>query len=166
MSKARRPASRRKRSGARQRCSAARLAAVQALYEMDMVGAPADAVLAEFVAKRWQIGAGDDRDQALAEPDDALLADLVTGVSTHAAELDIAIAPALSSGLTLDRLETLLKAVLRAGAYELKLHRQVPAAVVIDDYVDVTNAFFDAKEAALVNGVLDRLARDLRAGEL
>lgn len=166
MSKARRAAARRKRPNAARRRSAARLAAVQALYEMDMVGAPADAVLAEFMAKRWRFSAGDDRNQAMAEPNDTVLADLVNGVSSDATELDAAIAPALSSGLTLDRLETLLRVVLRAGAYELKTKREVPAAVVINEYVEVANAFFDAKEAALVNGVLDRLAREFRAGEL
>jgi len=155
-----------KRPSAGQRRGAARLAAVQALYEMDMVGAPADAVLAEFMAKRWRFSAGDDRGQTLTEPDDAWLADLVNGVSSRAAELDGAIAPALTSGMTLDRLETLLKVVLRAGAYELKTKPEVPAAVVIDEYVEVANAFFAGKEAALVNGVLDRLARELRAGEL
>lgn len=165
MSKTRRSAAGRRR-GTGQRRSAARLAAVQALYEMDMVGAPADAVLAEFMAKRWRTSAGEDRGQAMAEPDDALLSDLVNGVSSRAAELDGVIAPVLSSGLTLDRLETLLRVVLRAGAYELKTKPEVPAAVVINEYVEVANAFFDGKEAALVNGVLDRLARELRAGEL
>ncbi|MBI2586094.1 MAG: N utilization substance protein B, partial [Rhodospirillales bacterium] len=71
-----------------------------------------------------------------------------------------------SSGITLDRLETLLRVVLRAGAYELKTKLMVPAAVVINEYVEAANAFFEGKEAALVNGVLDRLAREPRAGEL
>ncbi|MBI3113524.1 MAG: transcription antitermination factor NusB [Rhodospirillales bacterium] len=166
MSKARRSAAGGRRPGASRRRSAARLAAVQALYEMDMVGAPADAVLAEFMAKRWRFSAGEDRSEAMAEPDNAWLTDLVHGVSSRAAELDGTIAPTLSSGMTLNRLETLLRVVLRAGTYELKTKLEVPAAVVINEYVEVANAFFEGKEAALVNGVLDRLARELRAGEL
>lgn len=154
-----------KRSASGKRRSAARLAAVQALYEMDLVGAPADAVLAEFMAKRWRLGPGD-ADEAMAEPEDGWLADLVNGVSAGAEGLDESIAPALSPELAIDRMETLLRAVLRAGAYELTAKPEVPAAVVIDEYVEVANAFFDGREAALVNGVLDRLARRLRAGEL
>lgn len=164
MSKARRSAAR-SRTGAGRKRSAARLAAVQALYEMAMVGAPADAVLAEFMAKRWRLGAGDEG-PALVEPDNGWLADLVNGVSARSEELDHAIVPALSSDLTLERLETLLKVVLRAGAYELKAKPEVPAAVIIDEYVKVTHAFFGGNEAALVNGVLDKLAHELRAGEL
>jgi len=154
-----------KRSKTGKRRSAARLAAVQALYEMDMVGAPADAVLAEFMAKRWRLGAGEAED-VMAEPDAGWLADLVNGVSAGAEELDNAIAPALSPDLAIGRLETLLRVLLRAGAYELTAKPDVPAAAVIDEYVEVANAFFDGKEAALVNGVLDRLARQVRAGEL
>jgi transcription antitermination protein NusB len=165
MSKARRSAAGRRPSNS-QRRSAARLAAVQALYEMEMVGAPADAVLAEFMAKRWRFSAGEDRSQAMTEPDEAWLTDLVNGVSSRAAELDGTIVAVLSLGLTLDRLETLLRVVLRAGAYELRTKAEVPAAVVINEYVEVANAFFGGKEAALINGVLDRLARELRVGEL
>lgn len=165
MSKARRSAARRRRPSAGQRRSAARLAAVQALYEMDMVGAPADAVLAEFMAKRWRLGAGE-AGGGMVEPDDGWLAELVNGVSAGAGELDQAIALALSPELTIERMETLLRVLLRAGAYELKAKPEVPAAAVINEYVEVANAFFNGKEAGLVNAVLDRLARRLRAGEL
>lgn len=142
-----------------QRRSAARLAAVQALYEMDMVGALADDVLAEFLQRRWQLNA---EAAGMAEPDADWLADLVRGVSKSAEALDDLIRPALAKNLALERMETLLRVVLRAGAYELSAKPDVPTPVIIDEYVDVAHAFFEGKEAALVNGILDKLARDLR----
>jgi len=168
-----------KSTPAGRRRSAARLAAVQALYEMDLAGAGADEVLGEFLQKRWRHGdagdapgeaapdAGDDsRDTAeLTEPDDDFLGDLVHGVSTRGKELDELIAPVLSGGWTVERLETLLRVILRGGAYELSHKPDVPAAVVITEYLDVAHAFFDDKSVSLVNGVLDQLARNLRAGE-
>ena len=162
--------------------SAARLAAVQALYEMDMVGAPADSVLAEFLNKRWRLDAGDaGKDgeidgqenagpagaaRPMIEPDAGWLDDLVRGVSGRLEELDGLIGPALSGGLSLGRLEALIRAILRAATYELGTKPEVPAAVIITEYLDVVHAFFDDKEARLVNGILDHLARKLRAGEL
>ena len=162
------------------RRSAARLAAVQALYEMDMAGAEADQVLEEFLQKRWRHGgAGDDAGETaprggedtpdaatMTEPDNKFLGDLVHGVSTCRQELDGLIAQALSGERTVDRLETLLRVILRGGAYELSSKPDVPAAVVITEYLDVAHAFFDDKGVSLVNGVLDRLAHNLRAGEL
>ena len=160
------------------RRSAARLAAVLALYEMDMAGAKADQVLEEFLQKRWRHGGGDDADETaprggedtpdaatMTEPDNEFLGDLVHGVSTHRQELDGLIAQALSGERTVDRLETLLRVILRGGAYELSSKPDVPAAVVINEYLDVAHAFFDDKGVSLVNGVLDRLAHNLRAGE-
>jgi N utilization substance protein B len=160
MSKA--PSSTAKRPDRGQRRSAARLAAVQALYEMDVAGAPADDVLAEFLKRRWQLNA---EAEGMAEPDDAWLGDLVRGVSTGAQSLDELIKPALAGDLALERIETLLRMVLRAGAYELSAKPEVPAAVIIDEYVDVANAFFEGREAALVNGILDKLAQGLRPQE-
>ncbi|MFQ5765934.1 MAG: transcription antitermination factor NusB [Rhodospirillales bacterium] len=146
------------------RRSAARLAAVQALYEMDMVGAEADAVLTEFLQQRWRLD--DTGGEPMVEPDGEWLGDLVNGVATRRGELDGLIGQALTKDLALERLETLLRVILRAGAYELSSKRDVPAAAIISEYVEVAHAFFDAKEANLVNGVLDHLARELRAGEL
>ncbi len=168
-----------KSTPAGRRRSAARLAAVQALYEMDMAGAEADEVLEEFLQKRWRHGAahdeaektaprgGDDTPDAAAmtEPDNEFLGDLVHGVSTRRQELDGLIAQALSGERTVDRLETLLRAILRGGAYELLAKPDVPAAVVITEYLNVAHAFFDDKGVSLVNGVLDHLAHNLRAGE-
>lgn len=155
------------------RRSAARLAAVQALYEMDVAGADADDVLEEFLQKRWRLGlAGetpestDSGEEPLTDPDEEWLGDLVHGVATGCEELDGLIGMALSGDWTVDRLETLLRVILRAGAYELAKKPDVPAAVVITEYLDVAHAFFEGKETGLVNGVLDHLARKLRPGEL
>jgi N utilization substance protein B len=162
------------------RRSAARLAAVQALYEMDIAGADADDVLEEFLRKRWRFvgadGTPEENDEEvhdsgkdagpLTEPDGEWLDDLVHGVATRRDELDGLIGPALVGEWTVDRLETLLRVILRAGVYELVAKPDVPAAVVITEYLEVAHAFFEGKEASLVNGVLDHLARDLRTGEL
>lgn len=156
------------------RRSAARLAAVQALYELELVGAETDPVIQGFLEKRWVMDddAGDDDagDNAgastLAEPDSELLGCIVRGVWSDRAELDAALGGALAKEWPLERLEALLRAILRAGAFELKSLGEVPPRVVISEYVEVTHAFFDGKQAGLVNGVLDRLARTLRPREL
>jgi len=142
--------------------SAARLAAVQALYQVAMTGAPAEKVLAEFLEHRM---AEDLDGLRLAVPDRRLLADLVTGVAAEAEELDDMLAAVLDENWPVERLETLLRVVLRAGAYEVAGRRDVPARVVISEYVDLADAFFGGKEPGLVNGVLDRLARSLRPEE-
>ncbi|NQV85415.1 MAG: transcription antitermination factor NusB [Rhodospirillales bacterium] len=169
------------------RRSAARLAAVQALYEMDMVDADADAVLEEFLRKRWSLDKNSDRgmpgtpgvsgavaaylnddevmgeDTPLTEPDREWLGDVVHGVAANRNELDAPIAPALSEKWTIDRLETLIRVILRAATFELKNKPSVPASVIINEYLDVAHAFFEGPETGLINGVLDRLARDLRS---
>lgn len=142
--------------------SAARLAAVQALYQVAMTGAPAETVLAEFLEHRM----AEDMDGLhVAAADRRLLADLVTGVAAEAEELDDMLTAVLDENWPVERLETLLRVVLRAGAYEVAGRRDVPARVVISEYVDLADAFFGGKEPGLVNGVLDRLARSLRPEE-
>jgi len=151
------PASRGKAGKGRMARSAARLYAVQALYQMDMTGAPAAGVIREFTL--YRLG----RDQegvTYNEPDVAFFDDIARGCDARRAEVDEKIAVALSGGWTVGRLEALLRAVLWAGAYEL-LHRpDVPAKAAINEYVDMARAFFSGKEPGLVNGVLDRIARD------
>ncbi len=142
--------------------SAARLAAVQALYEMEVAGAAADPVLRDFLQNRWPAEPGQ---PSLVEPDSELLTGLVRGVTERIPDLDGMIEPALSGRLSLNRLETLLRIILRAGTFELLTLGEIPAAVIINEYVDVAHAFFDEAEAAMVNGILDRLARTLRAQE-
>lgn len=152
------------------RRSAARLAAVQALYEIDIVSAPVDAVLADYLGERWSLVAGDedrsrDRGTGVPRPDRAMFDDLVGGVSENRPALDVLVSACLRDGWSIDRLEVLLRAILRAGAYELDRRPDIPARVVVVEYVNVAHAFFDGKEPGLVNGVLDHLARELRADE-
>ncbi len=143
--------------------SAARLAAVQALYQMAITGAGADAVVREFL--RHRLGAGAAK-TAVGTADPVLFAELVRGVAAAGDELDDMIAAVLAEDRSVDRLETVLKVVLRAGAYELANRLDVPAPVTIKEYVDVANAFYDKKGTSLANAVLDRLARALRPEEL
>ncbi|MEO5336050.1 MAG: transcription antitermination factor NusB [Magnetospirillum sp. WYHS-4] len=146
--------------------SAARLTAVQALYEMDLAGAGADPVLQDFMADRWRNAGAEDGQPPLAEPDGELLALLVRGVAGRQADLDAMIDGALAGGLTIERLQAVMRAILRAGAFELLARPETPAKVVLADYLDVAKAFFLGTESSLVNGVLDRLARTLRPTEM
>lgn len=142
--------------------SAARLAAAQALYQIDMTGAPAEEVLREFLELRLKEEVDGLR---LAGADRRMLAALVRGVSAAREELDDMLAAVLDEDWPVERLEKLLRVVLRAGAYELAERRDIPARVIISGYVDVAGAFFGGKEPGLANGVLDRLARALRPEE-
>lgn len=142
------------------RRSAARLAAVQALYSMEITGVGAIQALDEFRQRLENEPRG-----RLAEPDLNLVALLVNGVSAECAELDAHIAQGLARDWTVDRLEAVLRAILRAGAFELKSRPQTPARVAITEYVDVTHAFYAGPEPGLVNAVMDRMARNLRPAE-
>lgn len=145
------------------RLGAARLAAVQALYQMEMRGTAADEVIAEFRAHR--LGADIDGTEAV-PPDPKLFGALVAGVAEQREALDLLIGGALPAGWPLQRLEILMRCILRAGAFELKSRLQSPARVVIDQYVAVAHAFFSGSEPGMVNGVLDALARRLRPDEM
>ena len=152
---------RRSAAAARER-SAARLAAVQALYQIEMTGAPSGDVLREFLNLRL----GEDVDGLdLAHADRRLLDDLVTGVTAQHDELDDLLAAVLDEDWPVERLETLVRLVLRSGAYELAERRKTPVRVILAEYVGLADAFFSGKEPGLVNGVLDRLARSLRPEE-
>ena len=142
--------------------SAARLAAVQALYQIEMSGADPEEVTVEFVQHRF---GGSARDVIAGKADQGLFAELVRGACARQAEVDTQISRALANGWTLSRLELLLRVVLRAGAFELMGRPDVPARVVIDEYVEVARAFFERGEPGLVNGVLDSLAREIRPAE-
>ena len=153
--------------------SSARLAAVQALYEMDLAGAGADPVLEAIMAERWSSSAldaddghgGNDDENGFTPPDLDLLKELVAGVSNDLEGVDRYLKMALNHPHTVESLEALLRAVLRAAAFEMAKRPQVPAVVVIKEYVDVADAFFDGREPALVNGFLDHLGRQLRPAE-
>ncbi len=144
--------------------SAARLAAVQALYQMNAVGTGLDEVIAEFSQYRFaqRDGLGDRAEQEVpVAPDEAFFADLLRGVVAEQDRIDGLIAAHLPEGWRLGRLDSTLLAILRAGAYELIARRDVPFKVVIDEYIEVTHAFFAGDEPGLVNGILDRLAHEL-----
>jgi N utilization substance protein B len=139
--------------------SVARLAAVQALYQMETGGAGAEAVIREFGEHRF------DRDiegVPLAPADEGYFADLVRGVVAGQARLDAAIRHRLADGWRLERIDATLRAILRVGAFEL-VGGDAPASVVIDEYVEIAKSFFDGPEPGFVNAALDGIARDERA---
>ena len=141
---------------------AARLAAVQALYQMDIAGTDLTDILAEFES-HWLGGEVEGSKYLPAEA--AFFRDIVGGVVAAQRKLDPLIDEALQKGWPLKRIEALLRAILRAGAFELDERKDVPARVVVSEYVDVAHAFVDKDETGMVNAVLDALARKLRASE-
>jgi transcription antitermination protein NusB len=141
---------------------AARLAAVQALYQMDLAATPLHDILAEFES-HW-LGREVEGDEYL-PAEAAYFRDVVGGVVAEQRKLDPMIDAVLAKGWPLKRIETVLRAILRAGAYELNVKRDVPARVVISEYADIAHAFVEPDETGMVNAVLDQLARQLRAGE-
>ena len=145
------------------RRGAARLAAVQALYQMDIAGTGLNDILAEF--ERHRLGNEVDGSQYL-PAESAFFRDIVTGTVREQRKLDPLIDAALNEGWPLKRIEAILRAVLRAGAYELQHRKDVPGRVVVSEYVGVANAFVDKDETGLVNAVLDQIARQFRAAEL
>lgn len=140
----------------------ARLAAVQALYQMEASGVGVDGVIAEFRAHR--LGA-DIEGRLLHEADDDFFAELVRGVVRLQAKIDPLIEKRLAQSWTLSRLDATVRAILRSSGYELISRPDIPARAVIDEYVEIANAFFGAEDPRFINAVLDALARDLRADE-
>jgi N utilization substance protein B len=154
------PADRQPRKANRR--SASRLAAVQALYQMDVAATPLNEILAEFES-HW-IGREVEGSQYL-PAEAAYFREIVAGFLREQRRLDPLIDRTLAGGWPLTRVELLLRAILRAGTYELDQRRDVPARVVITEYVDVAHAFLDRDETGMVNAVLDALARELRRAE-
>ena len=144
------------------RRGAARLAAVQALYQMDIAGTGLNDILAQFES-HW-LGQEVEGEKYL-PAEAAFFRDVVGGVVREQRVLDPLIDKVLAAGWPLKRIEAILRAVLRAGAYELGHRSDVPARVVVSEYVDVANAFVDKDETGMVNAVLDQLARRFREGE-
>ena len=141
------------------RRTAARLAAVQALYQIEVSGASPANVVMEFLRHRLgQEGEG----ESFGAADEHLFAELVEGASARRDDLDQHIVASLTPDWPLERLEIILRAILRAGAYELMARPDVPTRVAITEYLDIAHAFFAGKEPGLVNAVLDRLAKTLR----
>ena len=139
--------------------SAARLAAVQALYQQEMEGTPLPRLLTEFHNHR--LGATiEDATYHSAERD--FFDDIVSGADARREEIDTLIRARLAEGWSLERLDRPMRAILRAGAYELIARADVPVASVISEYVDVAHAFYDKRESGFVNGLLDALAKAIR----
>ena len=144
------------------RRGAARLAAVQALYQMDVAGTPINEILAQFES-HW-MGREVEGEQYL-PVEAAFFRDIVNGVVREQRKLDPLIDAALQQGWPLKRIEAVLRAALRAGAYELDHRKDIPARVIVSEYVDVAHAFVEGDETGMVNAVLDQLAREMRAQE-
>ncbi len=154
------------RSGAIER-SAARLAAVQALYQMDIAGTDLNQIVAEFTAFRLQ-GDADDENGAgttLAAADRTFFAEIVRGAVNRQRDIDPIVDKQLATGWRLVRVDSTLRAIFRAAVYELMERQEVPARVVINEYIDVAHAFFSDEQPKVVNGLLDQLARALRPDE-
>ena len=139
--------------------SAARLAAVQALYQNEMEGTPLPRLLREFHEHR--LGATIEEAQYV-EAEQSFFDDVVIGVDARRIEIDDAIADKLAEGWSLDRLDRPMRAILRAGTYELLARKDVPVGSVISEYVDVAHAFYDKRESGFVNGLLDAVAKEAR----
>lgn len=138
----------------------ARIAAVQALYQMDLAQTDAAAVIGQFTTHRF----GHEVDGAFYDKaDEPLFRDLVLGVVRAQLAVDPLIASHLAKGWRLARIDAILRAILRAGAYELRERPDIPVRVIINEYVDVAHAFFGGDEPGVVNAVLDAVAREVRA---
>ena len=139
--------------------SAARLAAVQALYQMDMEKIGLARLLDEFHAHR--LGA-EIEDATYAHAEQSFFDDVVAGVDARREEIDSLIEGKLGEQWKIGRLDKTMLNLLRAGTYELIARADIPTATVIDEYLDVAHAFFDAKDAKFVNGLLDAVAKEKR----
>jgi N utilization substance protein B len=142
---------------------AARLAAVQALYQMDLAGKGLIEAMGEFETF-WM---GQEVDGvALPAAEANFFRDVLSGVVREQRPIDRAVDDALADGWPLKRIETVLRSILRAGTYELMFRKDVPAKAVINEYVTVASSFYQGDEPGMTNGVLDRIARTARAGEM
>jgi len=152
--------------------STARLLAVQALYEMDATGIESGLVIKEFADKRWgNILTLDDDNivsipEKLKKPNLEFMTQIIEGTWANCETVDVLINGRLNGEWTVPRLEAVLRAILRAGAYELDQVIDIPARVVVNEYVQIADAFFDGSEVKLANAVLDKLAHDLRPEEM
>ena len=146
--------------------SAARLAAVQALYQQHMEGTALARLLDEFHQHRLGNTIDDDDfdDAEYADAEVPFFDDVVRGVDARRDEIDALIADKLAAGWSIARLDKTMMQVLRAGTYELLARQDVPPAVTINEYVEVAKAFFDDGQAKFVNGILDAVAKETRAG--
>jgi len=148
-------------SNGRQDRTVARLGAVQALYQMEVTGVGVEAVIREFRDHRFE---GDLEGERLAAADEPFFADLTRGVVADQKAIDQAITSRLAAGWRLDRLDATVRAILRCAVFELLGRPDVPREVVINEYLEIAKSFHEGQEAGFVNGLLDKIARDDRAG--
>lgn len=142
--------------------TASRMAAVQALYQMDMASTDLNDVIHEFVTIRFPTA---EDGETLAGADPVYFAEILRGVVRRQRDIDPLVDHQLATGWRLERVDSILRAILRGGVFELMERRDVPARVAINEYINVAHAFFDEDEPKVVNGILDRLARQLRPAE-
>lgn len=138
----------------------ARLAAVQALYQMEVSGAGVEAVVREFADHRFD---GDIDGETLAGADEPFFAELIRGVVAEQGAIDRAVVRRLADNWKLERIDATVRAMLRAGTFELMRRVEIPVEVVIDEYVELAKSFFEGPEPSFVNGALDKIARDVRS---
>ena len=142
--------------------TASRIAAVQALYQMDLAGTDVNAVIDEFVRLRFPGAPGG---EAPAGADAKYFSAILHGVVRRQRDIDPLVDQQLAEGWRLVRVDAILRAILRAGVFELMERTDVPARVAINEYINVAHSFFSDDEPKVVNGVLDKLGRRLRAAE-
>lgn len=142
--------------------SRARLGAVQALYQMEIAETDLSDILAEYGAGSVARGVSE---AETGSEDFKFFSDIVAGVVKDQRTFDPKINDCLATGWRLERLDSILRAILRAGTFELSQRPDVPARVVINEYLNVAHAFFEGDEPKFINGILDRLARELREAE-
>lgn len=150
--------------------SAARLAAAQGLYEIEITGVSLDAILTDFNDKRWRAPSiyrnGESQDIEMAEPDRNTFNQIIHGVRKNLIQIDDILSTYLKNDRKIEHLDALLRGVLRAGIFELYFLETVPGRVIINEYVELARAFYSEKEPSLVNGILDSVARAVRKEEL
>ncbi len=148
---------------------AARLAAIQSLYEMELTGTSADVILNDL-ARRRDMQGKDKNIEELAPPppetDMHFCADLVRGVSGNTREIDEVVGRSMAKGRTPERMEAVLRAIVRVETYELGRRRDIDPPVTISEFVKLTERFFSENEPRLVNAMLDRIAHDLRPDDM
>ena len=145
--------------------SVSRLAAVQALYQMDLAGTDLTDVIEEFTAQRFGETGDAESDNSLAGADETFFAEILRGVVRRQREIDPLVDTQLATGWRLVRVDSILRAILRGGVFELMERPDVPGRVVINEYINIAHAFFDDEEPKVVNGVLDKIAHSLRPKE-
>ena len=149
------------------RRSAARLAAVQALYQIELGGATVEDVIAQMTGFKPRSPTSEEGEEnELPAPDPALFGAIVRGVSADRENLDAMIGGALTTDWTVERLQILVRLILEAGVFELTARPDVPPRVAINEYVNLAHAFFDGSEPGLINGVLDAIAKAHRGDEM